>query len=179
MAVRIFATARVIATLAFGAEVAALGLALAWLATGVPRTDGRVRTRLGQAHWLWSLGALAIALATALVLAQGQEGWRLLLARTLAAFGTHPDPLVPGLALNLMDLLVLAVCLGSLLPWSRPASDRAALSFVLLGRSSFDVPLAGLLVLVALLTVVAELPVPTLPVRPRDAHLGPRAELRR
>jgi hypothetical protein len=175
-AVRLFATARVLATGAFVAEVIALGLTLAWFATGVPKGNSRPARWLRQPHWLWSCGALAVALATALVLAQGEDGWRLLLSRTLTALGTHPDPLVPALALNLVDLLVLSVCVASLLPWTRRASERAALALLLLGRASFDVPLGGLLVLVALLAVVAELPLRREPKKIPYRHFSPQAE---
>lgn len=177
--VRLFATARVLATAAFLAEVAALVLAMVWFASGVPKGPVQPRNRLAQAHWLWAIGAVVVAFATALGFAQGEEGWRLLLARTLTALGTHPDPLVAPLALHVVDLLVLGLGFVSLLPWTRPAAQRAAIALVLLGRASFDVPLAGLLVLTGLLTVVAELPLPVAPSRARSKHLGPRAESQR
>jgi hypothetical protein len=179
VAMRMFATARVVATAAFLAEVAAVVLALAWFATGVPKGDESPKHRLEQSHWLWPIGAVLIALATALVFAQGDEGWRLLLSRTLAALGTHPDPLVPALALNLVDLLVLGILAGSVLPWARSAPQRAAIGLVLVGRASFDVPLAGLLVLAGLLTVLVELPLPKPVVRTRESQFGSRAEARR
>lgn len=157
---RVFAVARVFATAAFVGETAGLVVALVWLFSAPPKS-GAAR---GPAGWLerpallWSLGALGLALAPALVVSQGHEGWRLLVQRTLTSLGVHPDPLVPNWASNLLDLLVFVVCTLSALPWRRAPQLRTALALVLLGRAGFDVPLAGLFVLSGLLAMVPYLP---------------------
>jgi hypothetical protein len=179
LAVRMFFTARVVATAAFAAEIVALGLAVVWYATGVPKGAAKQESGFAQAHWLWASGALLLFVSSALVLADGPEGWRLLIGRTLSALGTHPDPLLPARALYLVDLLVIALCAAALLPWARRASDRAALSFLLLSRASFDVPIGALLALLGVLTVLAELPRRTPTPSPGLRQFGSRAEARR
>jgi hypothetical protein len=157
-----FGWARLVATGAFAAELLAMGVGLAWLVTAPPgpaRSPILMRVELPVVFW--SIAGLAVALVPALVLASGEEGWRLLLERTLSALRTHPDPLVPGWLTNLAELLAFALCFLALLPWRREPQLRTALVLVVLGRSSFDVPLGGLLVLSGLLAVVPFLPVAT------------------
>lgn len=155
---RLFAWTQGFATAGFVAELLATIAMFVWLLTGPPRDRVLWARRVGlePAVLFRSLAALGIALATALAIAPGAAGWRLLFSRTLVALGTHPDPLVPLWASSLVDLLVFLAVGLCVLPWARSRQARAAVALALLGRASFDVPLGALFVLSGLVALVLD-----------------------
>jgi hypothetical protein len=163
-----FGAARALATAGFVFEVLCLGACWLWLLRPAPQ-------------WLRSAAATLAALALgAALLATREEGWGLVLGRTLEQLSAHPDPFIPTAAryaLELWGLLTAALCLFT--PQRSPAL-LMVLGLCLLGRSSADVPLGAVFLLNAALALqlgnlgplvergAAE--VIKLSTRPRSAH---------
>jgi hypothetical protein len=159
--VRIYEAAEWLATLGLLSELLAGGAGLYWLLAGpspspLPATHGAFAKLLLRPAVRWSTGALGFAVISALAFADGVSGWRLLLSRTLLMLRTHPDPRLPLSLSNLSELLALLVCALCLLPWPRPALQRAVIALLLLSRASADVPLGGVFALTGALALALD-----------------------
>lgn len=130
-----FSFARGLATFGFGLELVCLAAAGAWLLappTPVPRAVGAVLVAIGP--------ALALA-------ASRDEGWGLVLGRTLEHLTAHPDPALPLIVRFTVELWGFAAVILCLVTRSRKSGLLGVLGLTLLGRASADVPLGAVFLL--------------------------------
>lgn len=135
----LFEVAQGIASVGLLLDAASCALAAFWL--GRQRRDG-----------LWLvlaavvLGALGVWAASS-----GDDAWRVVMARSLAALAPHPDPLV---SISLRYFVeAWAVLLAGVALWSQRRSQLGpTLAFALLARASGDVPICALMLLLAALS---------------------------
>jgi hypothetical protein len=130
-----FTFARGLATFGFGLELSCLVAAGIWLLAPDPPAPR-------------AAGAILILIAPALaVAATRQEGWGLVLGRTLEHLTAHPDPAVPRMLRYTAELWGVAAVGLCLAIRSRRGALMMVLALLLLGRSSADVPLGAVFLL--------------------------------
>lgn len=136
-----FGVARAMATAGFALEVACVVAAYCWLL--FPRSTA-MRAGAG----------IVIAIAPAIALgATADGGFALVVERLLAQLSAHPDPLVPRLLRDSVELWGLGAVALSALSRTRPPELLLVLGLCLLGRASADIPLGALFLMNAALTL--------------------------
>ncbi len=136
-----FAAARWMATLGFVFELVCLAGALTWLMW--PRNTV---TR--------SLGASIVALAPAVALGGMREsGLGLVVGRTLQQLSAHPDPVLPRLVRDSVEVAALGAVLLCVFSSARASALLMVVGLALLGRASADIPLGAIFLLNAALAL--------------------------
>jgi len=122
------------------------------------------------------LAAIAGLFAWAGIQAEEAQGWRLVAGRALSALTAHPDPFIGSGVRYFVE--VFAILLGAVTLWFRwPSGVGAALAFGLLARVSGDVPLCGLMLMLAALSAVRASLEPIRPSETLPEPSGRRASL--
>ncbi len=169
----LFMTARAFVTVSLVLDVAVMVVVLLWLSAS--------RRRLGA---IVALVIVAVASLTAWGALRGSgydaPFWQVIAARSLSALVRNPTPLVLPFVGYLVEVAAILVAAAVLLFPRRASAIQGAMALALVARSSTDIPLLSLcLVLAALLGPLIALPdmqasSPT-PVDPEPTPGGPAA----
>ncbi len=136
-----FGVARGLASAGSVVELGSIVGALVWLLS--PR-----HTKLRAS------GSLLLALVPALALgATRDQGWGLVVGRTLEQLSSHPDPMLPTFVRNVIELTAIATAALCAMTTSRAAGPLMAVGLCMLGRASADIPLGSVFLLNAALAL--------------------------
>lgn len=161
--VSLFDVARSIATFGMLCDIAALGLAVVWVAT-------RSHTRGVVVAATAALVAIGLVWAGSAGAAPDANLVQILAGRSLRALVQHPAPWVPGVVRTGIEVFSLGLVAGVLLEPAERRLSVLVIALALLARGSTDIPLCAMSLLLATLLAPNRLPQGNEPEAPEPAQ---------